>query len=108
MSDWIDSYRVTVFVPLEALEGFVKAVSPHIPAFLGGYDHVCWWAQTGVEQSRERPDGMIEQIPAARFECSLPKDRALLERFIKETVKPAHPWKEPVILVHGAEIRRPG
>lgn len=108
MSEWIESYRLTVFVPLEALEGFVKAVSPHIPAFLGGYDHVCWWAQSGIEQSRETPGGKIERVPAARFECSLPKDRAALDRFINETVKPAHPWKEPVILVHGAEIRRPG
>ncbi len=46
--EWLDTYRLTVFVPEEALEDFIKAVSPHIPSFLGHYDHVCWWSERGT------------------------------------------------------------
>ncbi|MBK6896297.1 MAG: hypothetical protein IPH06_06880 [Alphaproteobacteria bacterium] len=103
---WLDTYRLTVFVPEEALESFVKAVSPKIPAFLGNYDHVCWWSERGTEQSRESVQGKIERVPCVKFECSLPKDTNLLERFIEERVRPAHPWKEPVILIAEYKIMK--
>lgn len=104
--EWLETYRLTVFVPESALEGFVKAVSPKIPAFLGSYDHVCWWSEPGTEQSRETKNGKIEKVSCIRFECSLPKDQAVLERFIRETVRPAHPWTEPVILVQEQKIMK--
>lgn len=99
MSKWLDSYRVTIFVPLDALEDFILTVSPHIPAFLGTYDHVCWWSENGIEQSRKVKDGVIKRVPCARFECFLPYDEKKVTAFIETAVKPAHPWEEPVIVI---------
>ncbi len=103
---WLETYRLTVFVPEDTLEEFIEAVGPEIPSFLGSYDHVCWWSERGTEQSRDKEDGQIERISCVKFECSLPKDRNLLERFILETVRPAHPWKEPVILIEEQKIMK--
>ncbi|MCB1681398.1 MAG: hypothetical protein KDI61_04350 [Alphaproteobacteria bacterium] len=102
----IESYRVCVYVPLDSLEEFIRNVSPEIPSFLGNYDHVCWWTEKGIEQSRKIGSKQIERVPCARFECSLPKDRERLRRFIENTVKPSHPWEEPVILIHESIIMK--
>lgn len=104
MSKWRESYRLTIFVPLGALEAFITAVGPQIPSFLGSYDHVCWWGENGTEQSRKIGGKEIRREPCVRFECSLPRDKDALETFIETAVKPAHPWEEPVILIQEDKI----
>lgn len=103
MNNWIDSYRVCIFVPEFALEEFIKIVAPAIPSFLGSYDHVCWW-EAGTEQSRHKESKTIKQIRATRFEFSIPAQDALLNKIINDSVLPAHPWEEPVILVTKQQI----
>lgn len=101
----LKSYRVCVYVPEEALEVFVRAVGPQIPAFLGSYDHVCWWSEAGVEQFRKAgADEAVQRVSCRRFECSLPFDAGVLERFLTRAVLPNHPWKEPVITVCPQDI----
>lgn len=97
--DFIDSYRLCVYVPEAAMENFVAAVSPHIPAFLGGYDHVCWWSERGTEQYRKFDSDHPQRVLCQKFECSLPADDVVLQHFIGQIVCPNHPWKEPVIVV---------
>lgn len=100
----IEGYRVCVYVPQDVLEGFIAAVSPHIPSFLGSYDHVCWWSAAGFEQSRKMPDGAVQVVACHKFECSLPKDEAGLIRYIDEIVRPNHPWEEPVVTITEQKI----
>lgn len=97
--EFIESYRLCVYVPEDALERFVAAVSPHIPAFLGSYDHVCWWSERGTEQYRKFDSTRIEHVLCQKFECSLPADDVFLEQFIGQVVCLNHPWQEPVITV---------
>lgn len=103
----MSSLRLCVFVPEDALEEFIAAVSPHIPAFLGGYDHVCWWSEKGVEQSRKLPDGEIKHVPCRKFECSLPGEEAIVSDFIEKIIRPNHPWEEPVITLSHQSIAIP-
>lgn len=97
--EFLQSYRVCIYVPQENLEAFIDAVSPHIPAFLGGYDHVCWWSEAGSEQFRKKPEGQLERVNCHRFECSLPHNDEVLQEFITQFVRKNHPWEEPVITV---------
>lgn len=109
---WIETYRLVIFVPTEEAETFIKKIEDAIPSFLGHYDRVCWWSAPGTEQARALEganpvSGKIGQTikhPSTRVEFSLPKDRALLNRILTETIIPAHPWEEPVILLHESEI----
>lgn len=103
----LSSIRITIFVPEETLERFIDALSPNIPSFLGSYDHVCWHSDKGTEQSRKMPDGTIEKVPCHKVEFSCPDDPALIEKIIKETILPNHPWEEPIITLTKQEIVRP-
>ncbi len=103
-SNWIESYRVTIDVPEAALEGFIQKVSPHIPSFLGNYDHVCIWFDKATEQHRHVNDGNIMRATCARFELSIQADDEVLNSIINDHVIPNHPWEEPVILVTKQKI----
>tara|TARA_R110002095_G_scaffold63086_3_gene53292 strand:+ start:2284 stop:2610 length:327 start_codon:yes stop_codon:yes gene_type:complete len=92
-------YHVVVYVPEDALEDFIQKISPHIPSFLGHYDHVCWWSEAGNEQYRNKDGGDIKRNASHRVALYLPQDDALLRRFINEIVIENHPWVEPVITV---------
>ncbi len=104
---WTSSFRVSVFVPDDALDNFISNVQKHIPSFLGNYDYVCWWSENGIEQSRFNDGvtvGGIKRVKSMRFEFSMPADREMLNKIIDEVIIPNHPWEEPVILVNKAEI----
>lgn len=103
----LSSYRVTIFVPEEVLENFIDKISPSIPSFLGNYDHVCWWSENGTEQSRKISETQAKQVPCRRVEFSMPADKTMLQQLIKQTILPAHPWEEPVILITQQEILTP-
>lgn len=102
--NFLQSYRVCVYVPQDHLERFVEAVSPHIPSFLGNYDHVCWWSEKGIEQFRKLPAGKIERVECHRFECSLPYNDEVLQSFITNHIRPNHPWEEPVVTITTQKI----
>lgn len=101
-------YRLSVYVPQEALEHFVSAVSPHIPSFLGNYERVCWWSEAGTEQFCEKGAGAsVQRVASMRFECAFPFDKDALSAFIEDHIKPNHPWTEPVITITTQEIITP-
>lgn len=112
---WKSAYRLVVFLPEAALEEFVSAISADIPSFLGPYDHVAWWSESGVEQFRAlegaKPvsgnEGEITQETSRRVELSLPFDKEVLERFVQQIIIPAHPWEKPVIYIYETEIYVP-
>lgn len=103
----ISSIRVCIFVPEEALDGFITSLGPAIPAFLGTYDHVCWHSEKGTEQSRKIPNSTIEKVSCHKIEFSCPDDMGLIEKLIEETIRPLHPWEEPVITLTRQEIVKP-
>lgn len=109
MNDDIPAYRVIVFVPTVAHEDFIKELQDHIPSFLGPYDRVMWWSEPKIEKGTEqfRPlersnpkEGEIEstvQKPSVRLEFLAPDDLQLIQKIIKDVIKPAHPFHDPVI-----------
>ena len=107
MSKFTSCYHIVVYVPVNAADEFIAAVSPHIPSFIGAYDHVCWRSADGMGQFRplegadpaEGEMGEIAQVPEIRFECLLPFDADGLAHFIEEVLTPAHPYEAPVIMV---------
>lgn len=107
MSGFTLCYHIVVYVPVNAAEEFTAVVSPHIPSFIGAYDHVCWRSAPGTGQFRplegaepaEGEIGKIEQVPEIRFECLIPLDPDALSHFIEEVLTPAHPYEAPVIMV---------
>ena len=102
--EFIQCYRVCIYVPEVALDDFIKNVSPHITGFLGSYDHVCWWSEKGTEQYRKTDAEQIQQVNCFRVECALPLDEDVLRTFIEKHVKPNHPWEEPVVTVSAQKI----
>ena len=98
------TYRIYVYVPADIVDSFIEAVSPHIPSFLGQYDHVCWWSEAGTEQYRHIKSDQIEQKPSCCVEIALPYDEGILHNFINKIVIPHHPWKEPVITISEQKI----
>jgi hypothetical protein len=111
MLEMIKTYRVVVFVPLPALEGFIVAIQDDIPSFLGPYDRVLWWGEAGTEQFRplEGSSPSVGILDATHRESSIqvemlfPYDCGALKRFIAEKIIPAHPWERPVIVVEEVE-----
>lgn len=109
MSDPTPAVRITVFLPAEHLDGFVKAVQDDIPSFLGPYDRVMWWSEPKIEHGTEqfRPlnrsipkEGQIGetvQKPSVRIEFLIPDDQDVINSIIEKTIKPAHPFNDPVI-----------
>ena len=104
MTDLIPSYRICIFVPADQLESFIAAISACIPSFLGNYDHVCWWSEKGVEQSRKIGTEDIVKVISQRVEISFPDDEDALNTFITDTLIPNHPWDEPVITITRQKI----
>tara|TARA_B100000780_G_scaffold104037_1_gene72759 strand:- start:648 stop:1004 length:357 start_codon:yes stop_codon:yes gene_type:complete len=110
-SVWTPSYRLVIFVPEQDMDAFMKAVSAHIPSFMGPYDHVAWWSEEGVEQFRalegaQPAQGMVGQVErdsCRRVELSLPYDQDMLDRFVQAVILPSHPWEKPVIYIYNAQ-----
>ena len=100
----IQHYRVIVFVPVSALNGFIEKIQDHIPSFLGSYDRVLWHSEEGVEQSRKIGSDETNQEQSIKVEFSVPHDKSDLEALISNHIIPAHPWEEPVILLAESEI----
>lgn len=108
MPEAVKSRRVITFVPAENASDFAKSIAADIPHLFGEYDSVCWWSEpkteAGIEQFRPL-ESEIEQTPSVRMEFSVPDDDKAVTAFV-EKIKQRHPWKEPVILIHSADIIR--
>ena len=107
------AYRVTTFVPPEALESVLEAVEREAePLRFGDYERWAWWSAPGVEQFRPLEGaeptvgnvGELERVPSVRLEFALPRDPALLERVLTRGLVPSHPWEEPVVFVDETSI----
>ena len=102
------AYRVTTFVPPEALESVLEAIEREAePLRFGSYEGWAWWSAPGIEQFRPLGGadptvgkvGEIERVPSVRLEFALPREPEVLERVLERGLIPAHPWEEPVVFV---------
>ena len=112
----IECYRLVVFIPKDNLDQFIKAIQDAIPSFIGNYDRVMWWNDPNIEYGtgQFRPleganptEGIIgetERIEDIRIEFLVPHDTEKIDEMIETTIRPAHPFEEPVIYVTKAEL----
>ncbi len=106
----IEVFRVTTFVHPDHRERLLEGILSVVPLRWGRYDSVLWWSEPGTEQFRPREGanpskgavGELSRLPSVMVEFRIPRDRALLERVVREGIVPHHPWEEPVILVDEA------
>lgn len=100
-------YRVTTFVPPDHVEGLLEGVVRVVPLEHGRYDRIAWWSTPGTEQFRPLPgahpragsEGQVERVASVRVEFAVPRDSALLERFLTLGLIANHPWEEPAVFV---------
>lgn len=109
MSEPAPLYRITVFVPSEDLEEFVRKIQDHVPSFNEPYDRVMWWSDPIVDHGtgQFRPlkganphDGEIgytERRPISRLEFLCPYDEQHVQKLITDIIKPAHSYEAPVV-----------
>lgn len=91
--------KLVVFVPTEAADVLIDALSAAGAGRLGDYDH-CAWVGTGEGMFRAGPDarpaigaiGEITRVAEARVEMVVP--RALRAEVIR-ALRAAHPYEEP-------------
>lgn len=112
----IDCYRLVIFIPKNNLEEFIRKIQDAIPSFIGNYDRVMWWndpsIEYGIGQFRpmeganptEGKVGQTERIEDIRIEFLVPHDKKMIEEMIAKTIRPAHPYEEPVIYITKADL----
>lgn len=116
MPDPEQACRITVFVPESDLENFIAKIQDDVPSFLGPYDRVMWWSEPKIEHGTEqfRPldranpaEGHIcetRQIKTVRLEFLCPHDILVIDSLIKDVLKPAHIFNDPVIYYEPVKI----
>jgi len=100
-------YRVTTFVPPDHVEALLEGVVRVVPLEHGRYDRIAWWSTPGTEQFRPLrganpttgSEGQVKRVASVRVEFAIPRDSAVLERFLTHGVIPNHPWEEPAVFV---------
>lgn len=100
-------YRVTVFVPRNALSNLIAGVRRVYPLGDDYYDSVLWYLENAREQFRPRPGarprkGAINELheePVSMLVFSVPREKSLLERVLEDGVKANHPWEAPGLFV---------
>ena len=111
----LETYRVAVFVPAEDVEKLLAAVLQVTNLQYGNYRGVSWTSANGKERFTPVKGafptvgtiGKQETVSMARVEFSLPRDKQLLQRVMREAIYPNHQWEEPVISVTEAFDVRP-
>ncbi|MDO8622255.1 MAG: hypothetical protein Q7R80_03425 [bacterium] len=105
---FVPAYRITTFVPTRYVPRVLKAVLGVVPLAYGReYDRVAWWSVPGTEQYRplagSRPrsgkPGRQSRVRSIALTFSIPRNRTLLARVVRDGIMPTHPWDEPVIVV---------
>ncbi|MBI4437726.1 hypothetical protein HY631_02135 [Candidatus Uhrbacteria bacterium] len=107
------AYRVITFVPPESVEGVLRAVKVVDPLRYGDYAEVSWRSAPGTErfltEEGAHPTlgavGRLTDGPSVRIEFSVPRQHDLLEAVVTALLR-AHPWEEPVVLVHEVQDAR--
>src|SRR5690606_34198870 len=92
-------YRVTVFVPRDALRALVDGIKRVFPLGDDYYDSVLWYLEDAREEFRARPGanpargsvGKLHQEPVSMLVFSVPRDEAVLERVVEAGIKANHP-----------------
>jgi hypothetical protein len=105
-------YRITTFISSERVDALLEGVARVDPLQYGQYDRAAWWSAVGVEQFRPLPGakptlgevGRTERVPTVRIEFAIPRDPALLTRFLTQGLIPNHPWQEPAIFVDESQV----
>lgn len=100
-------YRITVFVPRDALRQLVDGVKKVFPLGDDYYDSVLWYLEDAREEFRARPGakpargavGELHQEPVSMLVFSVPRDAAVLERVLEEGIRANHPWEAPGLFV---------
>jgi hypothetical protein len=108
-------YRISTYIPPDAVDRVVAAVCAITPLRYGKYDRSAWWISGGTEQYQPTPGsnpshgeiGEISRVATTRLEFCLPRDPELLRQVIDAGLRPSHPWEEPAIFVEEvlADIR---
>ena len=107
-------YRVTVFVPPEALPALKQGIVAADPLVAGGYAEGMWESAPGQEQFRvlEGTQGTVGQpgelvrLPSVRLEFCLPRDDARLQKVL-DAVAVHHPWSSPAVFVDAVAFATP-
>jgi hypothetical protein len=104
-----ETYKVTVFVPPNALEQVLAALRTVTHLQYGAYDHVAWHSAPGVEEFRPLPNakptvgnvGELCRHPSAQLIFCISRE-ARLFRAVVDAILSAHPWEQPIILAEEA------
>ncbi|MBB5207266.1 hypothetical protein [Chiayiivirga flava] len=108
-------YRITVFVPPEAVQGLLDGICAVDDLRIGDYDRVLWTSAPGIEQFRPLPGatptqgdvGAVERGATVRVEFCIPRDDDRLARVIALGIRPHHPWQVPAIFVDASVFPLP-
>lgn len=100
-------YRVTVFVPQNALADLIESVKRVYPLGDDYYDSVLWYLENAREQFRPRSGsrprrGRINELheePVSMLVFSVPRDEALLDLVVEDGVRASHPWEAPGLFI---------
>ena len=100
-------WRVSVQVPLAALDAVRAGILAVDPLAAGGYQAGMFEEAAGIEQYRPLPGteaahgraGQLQRLPSVRLSFHLPCDAPRLARIVEQGIAPHHPWHHPVIEV---------
>lgn len=100
-------YRITVFVPRDALRALVDGIKHVYPLGDDYYDSVLWYVEDAHEEFRARPGaqparGTIDRLQeeaVSMLVFSLPREEQMLERVLQQGVRANHPWEAPGLFV---------
>ena len=100
-------YRVTVFVPKNALRRVVDGVKQVYPLGDDYYDSVMWYLEDAREEFRPGPGanpargkaGELHEEAVSMLVFSVPRDRDTLEKVIEQGIKAHHPWEAPGLFI---------
>ncbi len=110
-------YRITVFVPRDALRPLVEGVKRIYPLGDDYYDSVLWYLEDAREEFRARPGsrpargdvGSLHQEPVSMLVFSLPRDERVLEDVLDNGIRANHPWEAPGLFVEESwTLEHPG
>jgi hypothetical protein len=108
-------YRVTVFVPVEHVQGLVDGVRTIDDLRIDDYADVAWLSAPGLEQFRPLAGatptlgeiGELVRAPSVRVEFCIPRDADRLARLIESGIRAHHPWDAPAIFVDESSMPAP-
>lgn len=100
-------YRVTVFVPRDAMRNLIDGIKRVHSLGDACYDSVLWYVSEVCEEFRPLPGsspargsiGELHHEAVSMVVFSIPRERALLDRMLEAGVRRHHPWESPGIFI---------